>query len=154
MPINYVIGDATQPQGDGDKMIVHCCNDMGRWGSGFVVALSKRWEKPERLYRQYHQRHGLTLGQVIWAAVSSEPMIWVANLVGQHGTISETNPHPVKYDAIYEGLCIVASNAAETGASIHMPRMGSGLAGGSWTVIEALVSEICGDLPVTVYDLS
>lgn len=27
--INYVIGDATAPQGEGPKFIVHCCNNIG-----------------------------------------------------------------------------------------------------------------------------
>ena len=41
--INYVIGDATQPIGDGAKIIVHVCNDIGGWGRGFVLALTKKW---------------------------------------------------------------------------------------------------------------
>jgi len=27
--INYIIGDVTDPQGDGKKLIIHCCNDLG-----------------------------------------------------------------------------------------------------------------------------
>ncbi len=41
--INYVKGDATAPIGIGNKIIVHICNDIGRWGKGFVMALSKKW---------------------------------------------------------------------------------------------------------------
>ncbi len=40
--IRYVTGDATRPVGDGDKIIVHVCNDIGGLGRGFVAALSKR----------------------------------------------------------------------------------------------------------------
>ena len=33
-----------------DKIIVHICNDNGKWGSGFVLAISKRWIKPKDEY--------------------------------------------------------------------------------------------------------
>ena len=42
MKTNHVIGDATQPLGDGPEIIVHVCNDIGGWGRGFVVALFYR----------------------------------------------------------------------------------------------------------------
>ena len=46
MPIAYTTGDATAPEGDGPKIIVHVCNDVGGWGRGFVMAISKRWPEP------------------------------------------------------------------------------------------------------------
>lgn len=51
MPIQYTTGDATQPLADGAKIICHVCNDIGGWGAGFVVALSRKWSEPERAYR-------------------------------------------------------------------------------------------------------
>lgn len=60
-----------------------------------------------------------------------------------------------RYDAIREGLERVAEFALSRGATIHMPRIGAGLAGGDWSVIERLVDEALSDrgLDVTVYDL-
>ncbi len=49
--IVYTTGDATAPKGDGPKIIPHVCNDIGGWGSGFVLALSARWAAPEAAYR-------------------------------------------------------------------------------------------------------
>ena len=43
--IRYVTGDATRPEGEGPKIIVHICNDIGAWGRGFVLALSKRFKE-------------------------------------------------------------------------------------------------------------
>ncbi len=51
MTIQYLKGDATNPTGDNNKVIVHICNDLGKWGKGFVLAISKRWSKPEQVYR-------------------------------------------------------------------------------------------------------
>ena len=73
MSINYVIGDATQPVGDGPKIIVHVCNDIGGWGRGFVVALSKRWPEPEGRYRAWHrgeEKAPFALGEVQFVQVS------------------------------------------------------------------------------------
>lgn len=48
--INYLKGDATSPQARGIKIIAHICNDLGGWGKGFVMAISKRWAEPEKAY--------------------------------------------------------------------------------------------------------
>lgn len=40
--IQYKKGDATNPIDNGNKVIVHICNDIGAWGKGFVMAISKK----------------------------------------------------------------------------------------------------------------
>lgn len=54
MSIEYLRGDATVPcKSDGIRIIAHICNDCGGWGSGFVVAISRRWSEPESQYRKW-----------------------------------------------------------------------------------------------------
>lgn len=53
--ISYVTGDATHPHGQGPKVICHVCNDIGGWGRGFVLALSRRWPQPEADYRAWRR---------------------------------------------------------------------------------------------------
>ena len=53
--INYIKGDATNPHGIGDKVIVHICNDIGAWGKGFVLAISKKWKEPEKEYKNWYK---------------------------------------------------------------------------------------------------
>ncbi|MFD9821428.1 CsbD family protein [Streptomyces violascens] len=56
-------GDATSPQGKGVKLIAHVCNDLGGWGKGFVVSISRRWPEPEASYRRWHrERSGNDFG--------------------------------------------------------------------------------------------
>jgi len=45
--------------------------------------------------------------------------------------------------------------AAERSASIHMPRVGSGQAGGSWFLVQELITNVLlsENAPVFVYDL-
>ena len=44
MKIEYLKGDATSPVKEGNKIILHICNDIGGWGKGFVMAISKKWK--------------------------------------------------------------------------------------------------------------
>lgn len=154
--MRYLKGDATSPVGDGPRIIVHVCNDVGGWGAGFVLAISRRWPQPEASYRAWHrdrQSNGFALGQV--QLVQVEPHLWVANLVGQHGLRRASGKPPVRYDAIAEGLVTVRSHAQHLCASVHMPRIGCGLAGGSWQEIEPLLRDnlTAHGIDVTVYDL-
>ncbi|MFD4031885.1 macro domain-containing protein [Streptomyces sp. NPDC058637] len=153
--ITYVRGDATAPQGKGVKLIVHCCNDLGGWGKGFVLALSRRWPEPEAAYRRWHrERAGNDFGLGAVQFVRAGPCVWVANLVGQRGTRTGSQGVPVRYEAIDAGLEKVAVRAAELEASVHMPRIGCGLAGGTWSRVEPLIAGRLVDrgVAVTVYD--
>ena len=156
MNINYVIGDATQPAGEGPKIVVHVCNDIGGWGRGFVTAISKRWPEPEKRYRAWHageQKHPFALGEAEFVQVGDG--LWVANLIGQRDVKSIDGVPPVRYEAIRKGLQCAALEARRLGASIHMPRIGCGLAGGKWEVVGKIVEEelLRSGVPVTVYDL-
>lgn len=53
--IIYITGDATSPAAKGNRIIVHICNDIGGWGKGFVMAISKRWPEPEKMYREWYK---------------------------------------------------------------------------------------------------
>lgn len=153
--IGYVRGDATAPQGKDVKIIAHVCNDLGGWGKGFVVAVSRRWPGPEAAYRRWHRERAANdfgLGAVLF--VRAEPYVWVANMVGQHGIRTGSKGVPIRYEAVDTALEAVAAKAAELGASVHMPRIGCGLAGGKWSRIEPLIEErlVRRGIAVTVYD--
>ncbi len=151
--INYVIGDATQPQGEGTKLIVHICNDLGLWGSGFVMAISNRWEEPADRYKYWARGDGTPFGLGYTQFVKVEPDIWVANMVAQRGVRTVHNSKPLKLVSLVYTLSQVQHKAAELNASVHMPRIGCGLAGGTWEQVEPLINEKLAGLDVTVYDL-
>jgi len=166
--IQYVKGDATDPVGDGPKIIAHCCNDIGRWGAGFVLAVSKRWPQARDQYLSWYKGDSLLLthevpgvevtgrmglGESQLVKVGSE--LWVANIIGQHGIgVGSGGRPPIRYDAIKKGLQAVARWASIHKATVHMPRMGAGLAGGSWTSIEGFIKNelVRRGIEVTVYD--
>ncbi|MFI6011028.1 macro domain-containing protein [Streptomyces sp. NPDC051243] len=153
--ITYIRGDATVPSVKGVKVIAHVCNDIGGWGKGFVLAISRRWPEPEKSYRAWHRERAANdfgLGAVQFVQV--EPYVWVANMVGQRGIRTGSKGAPVRYQAIDAALERLGQKAAELGASVHMPRIGCGLAGGKWSRIEPLIAErlVKRGLAVTVYD--
>ena len=145
--INFLIGDATQPIKI-PALIVHICNDCfpPAWGSGFVLAVSERWEEPEREFR----RRRNYLGDVRFVEVTDE--ITVANMVAQHGVGLKHGP-PKRYEALHECLIIVAEYAKINNLSIHMPRIGCGLAGGEWSAVRDVIDATLDGLEIFVYDL-
>jgi O-acetyl-ADP-ribose deacetylase (regulator of RNase III) len=154
--ITFLEGDATAPVAEGVKIICHVCNDSGGWGKGFVLALSKRWPEPEARYREWHAQGepaGFRLGAI--QLVEVEPAVVVANMVAQRGTRPTDGVPPIRYDALRECLTALAEQAASRSASVHMPRIGCGLAGGSWPEVEAIIDAtlLVAGVPVHVYDL-
>jgi O-acetyl-ADP-ribose deacetylase (regulator of RNase III) len=155
--ITYLKGDATSPQASGNKIITHVCNDLGGWGKGFVLAISQRWPEPESAYRAWYRdrtSNDFTLGAVQFVQV--EANIWVANMIGQQGLRKGSEGPPIRYQAVSAGLAEVARKAGELQASIHMPRIGCGLAGGKWEHIEPLIQLELTErgLAVYVYDFT
>lgn len=153
MDIHYLTGDATRPSGRGRKVIVHICNDQGRWGKGFVTAISALWPEPEEAYRNWFSaKAGFELGAVQFVQV--EGKIWVANMIAQQGMREKDGVPPIRYAAVWSGLQKVAERAKELNASVHMPRIGCGLAGGEWSKIEPIIIEtLCKKgVEVMVYD--
>ena len=80
--------------------------------------------------------------------------LWVANMVGQRGMKRGSSGPPIRYEAVATCLQQVAVKAHELRASVHMPRIGTGLAGGRWDHIEPIIMRtLCErDVATTVYD--
>ena len=178
MEIIFTKGDATKPIGTDVKIIVHVCNDIGSWGAGFVLAISKRWKQPEAQYRNWFKTNEgvetetvkyvsaekisdktegklFALGNVQFVKVSAD--IWVANMIGQKGISQDSSGRPpVRYEAIAEYLKKASSFAKSENASVHMPRIGSGLAGGNWDKIEEIIQRelVSKRVKTTVYDFT
>ena len=153
MAITYLSGDATAPAGRRPGVIAHVCNDSGGWGKGFVLAVSRRWPEPEAAYRSW-ARSGQKFGLGMVQLVRVEDHLSVANMVAQHGYVSRANPVAIRYDALARCLSKLAGQIEE-GTLIRMPRIGCGLAGGTWDQIEPLLEEhlAMAGFDVRVYDL-
>ena len=156
-PIRYVSGDATSPD---YGIIAHCCNNVGKWGKGFVLALSKKHPKAKNKYLSWYNFppslaiNKFVVGNVQFVEVGSS--LWVANIIGQDGIYPFDGILPIRYDAIKTGLEKVCNFSVENNnLPVHMPRIGCGLAGGTWDKMEPIIKKaLCEkDVQVTIYDL-
>lgn len=144
--ITHLKGDATLPQGTGKKLIIHVCNDIGAWGAGFVLALDKRWDAPRN---NYLGMKNYVLGNVQFVVCDQE--IIVANMIAQHDIRIKENMPPIRYFALRKCLRDVNEFAKKTGATVHAPKFGAGLAGGDWKLIEKMIIEEI-EVPTFIYE--
>jgi hypothetical protein len=113
--ITYINGDATSPQAKGPKIIAHCCNDIGKWGKGFVMAVSKRWPFARALYLDWYAgkpvdnqlvgKRVLTTGKCKVSEVQLIEVIphdtFVANMIGQRGIATGSKGPPIPQVALF-----------------------------------------------------
>lgn len=168
--IHYVTGDATDPisPGTGNPVIIaHVCNDVGGWGAGFVMALSAKDRRPEWAYRGMFKGDGSDpkLGDVqleVFDPTGHEGEdvddVFVANMIAQRGFKTVLNNIPLDYKALRVCLDKVGQYAVTLKGTptIHMPRIGCGLAGGEWSRVEEIIRETLittHNVEVYVYDL-
>ncbi len=154
--ITYVRGDATAPRGSGAKLLLQVVNDSAiTWGGGgFALAVKRRWPSAHREFTSTvtRNKNQLRLGSLVTCDVEEDLIL--VSIVAQHGY--GPSPHPrIRYGALKSCLESVSQLATKRSASVHMPRIGTGLAGGAWPVVEEIVGDtlLQSGISVTVYDV-
>lgn len=112
-----------------------------------------------RAWKQHDPTTMLQLGeQQSIFGFDGDASVIVVNMIAQRGIKWVGNGPPLSY--LYLWRCLVqlrdfAANTQSGRSSVHMPRIGCGLAGGQWPIVEALIEgTLCkADVPVFVYDL-
>jgi O-acetyl-ADP-ribose deacetylase (regulator of RNase III) len=135
-----MIGDATEPCVK-PALICHVCNSVGAWGSGFVVALSKKNKAPEAAYRKWFTEDNSTFGLGALQIASFAKGILVANMIAQKGLKPENGEPPLRYSALTTCLKCAYRYAKDNGLTVHMPRIGAVRGGGNWEDIEKIVKD-------------
>jgi hypothetical protein len=99
------------------------------------------------------------LGAIQWVGVGRETSRsaawfdrWVVNMVAMRGLRSGSHRHPLDLDALR--ICL-ATLAKEIGRDdpLVIPRIGCGLAGGTWEEVEPIIEETLVRVDVNVFDL-
>src|SRR5262249_30191967 len=139
----------------GSKIVCQIVNDQAmNWSSrGFPAAVRRRWPKAHDEFRQWVVRTEKKerLGAVhFW----TEQDVTVASMIAQAGYGSSTDSR-LRYAALARCLTAVAEKAQEDTATVHMPRIGTGQAGGSWELVEEIIYDELPSrgIPTTIYDL-
>lgn len=139
--IKIIQGDALSPETDNPTIIAHVVNDIGAWGAGFVNIISKRWKKPEEMYRKLCKKIAKDLLPGIIQIVPVEDNLFICNMFAMNGVFNaKTNPHPLNYDRLLYCLKTLRYKAEKDNIQhIQMPKIGAGLARGNWEVILKLI---------------
>ena len=152
----HLFGDAIKPRGSGPRMIAHIVNDASpNWGGGFALEVRKHWNSVQEDFREWvgEDRRNLVLGNVHRSIIDEE--LSIVHMVAQQGYGPSMRPR-IRYAALSKALDHLADIALEQSASVHMPRIGTGQARGSWELIQELVDErlVRRGIPVSVYTLA
>ncbi len=152
--VRYLKGDALDPRGDGPQIIVQVANNRAKtWGGGFAKQAAIRYPAAQVDFRKWADHsENLRLGNTHF--YGHEEQLILASMVAQRGYGKSTEPR-ISYPALEECLRTVCEKAMLSSATVHMPRIGCGLAGGSWNVVSEIIENTLAihNISVTVYDL-
>ena len=152
--LQVVTGDATSPHAKGQKILAHVVNDATpNWGAGFGKAIQVKWPEVQSEFRNaWEHKSRMRLGEVYFS--TPENNLTLCQMVCQHGYGPSPTPR-LRYASLKDCLKLLRDTALSRNATIHMPRIGTGEAGGTWNLVSALIDEVlcAAGLSVTIYDL-
>lgn len=151
--ISYLKGDATEPIDNGNnRILTHIVNNKGGFGAGFAKSLVYRWPSSRHVYKNWFEfdvPKRFEMGAILLHPLDER--LELCHMLAQNGYKSTDNESPVDYGALNCCLIRLGRYARDAVASIHMPRIGTGLGGGKWDVIEPMLIRNLVDVGVAVY---
>lgn len=151
--ITYSHGDVRYLYGEGPKIFCQLVNNAARrWGGGVAKQTARRFPSAEAQFGDWliALPRDERLGKVSF--IQARDNLYIASLVAQEGF----GPSPgrrLSYSALNRALGQVKNLAEQYSASVHMPKIGTGAAGGDWKIIEEIINErlVRFGIKVTVY---
>lgn len=145
--IKYVQGDLFTTKAD---IIAHGCNCRGGFGSGVAGQIASRYSKAKHYYLDKFDEDGWYLGDI--QPVLQSDGKYIVNCGTQFTYLPRGIRH-ADYDGIRLSMERLLKFAKDKGLSVAIPKIGAGLAGGDWTVIEKILKEIFTNYDITIYYL-
>jgi len=130
MKIEYQRGDIFKSP---YRFILHGCNARGVMGAGFALQVKKMYPYAYKEYINNYEKKGLTLGETQFVKCRDRTII---NSITQQ-FYGKDGRRYVSYDAVANSMRMVEE--CLYGETIAMPKIGAGLAGGDWNVIESII---------------
>jgi hypothetical protein len=155
LSINFLRGSALEPRGTGDRIIAQIVNDKTpNWGAGFAREVRNKYPSVQKDFKQWTvlNPNRFSLGNTHTSLISDD--LYFVNMIAQHGYGESTKPR-IRYAALGDCLHQLKEISLSKGASVHMPRIGTGYAGGNWGYILELIDEtlVRNGVEVTIYTL-
>ena len=168
--LKYKVGDLIVAAQTGEvSVIAHGCNCFNTMGSGIAPQIAQKWPEAKRIDALTVKGDVSKLGDFTMAPVSST--LHVYNLYSQYNyTGRRKGIMDLNYDALRSSLKKMAFNVTQSlifsslrtqgfnrdNLFIGLPKIGAGLAGGNWEIIEKIITEELVDqgFNVTIYVLT
>jgi O-acetyl-ADP-ribose deacetylase (regulator of RNase III) len=144
MALKYFTGDILLSN---EKIIVHGCNCKGVMGAGIAKAIAHTHPEVFNAYISQYNDEGLALGSVQYVSTHDRIII---NAMTQN---NYGHGRQVSYDAIEQCMITINKDFSGIDDAISMPKIGAGLGGGNWNIIEKIITETITDIDVHVYEL-
>jgi O-acetyl-ADP-ribose deacetylase (regulator of RNase III) len=145
--IKYVRGDLFDSKAD---ILAHGVNCRGAFGSGVARTMAMKYPKARHYYLEKYDEEEWKLGEVQFVNVVGGKII--ANCATQDDFLPRGVCH-ADYEAIRSCMLQVKAFASSSNRTIAIPKIGAGLAGGSWEAIEKILKEVFDNYDITVYHL-
>lgn len=133
--------------------IAHGCNLKGVMGAGIALQIKDKWPAAFREYKQACDKKTVKLGDVV--AVHTDGRV-IYNALTQKAT---GRGRQVDYKAVRSAFEWMFENMKSLGCQsdvLAIPKIGAGLGGGDWAVIEEIIREVSNkhNMNVVVYEFA
>jgi len=145
--IEYVNGDIFKGK---DDVIVHGCNCFCNMGAGIALQVAKYYPEAKNIDNVEYGKKSKLGTYTFWEGTNifyPEQKIIIVNAYTQY--YPNVKLKPFDYDAFGKVLPQIKENFV--GKSIAFPKIGAGLAGGDWNIIEKMINDVFDDTNVKVY---
>lgn len=139
----------------GADIIAHGCNCVGGFGSGVAGQMARKYPMTRTHYLHKFETEGWRLGDVQFVTVENVN-VWTNRYVANCATQKEYYPRDrvhADYEAIRKCMQQVHDFAKMHDLTVAIPKIGAGLAGGDWKIIEQILESVFHDYNVAVYHL-
>lgn len=150
MPITYKKGDLLTSE---ETIIMHGCNAQGKMGSGIAKAIK---EKYPVAYSDYRSQMPLSVGEVYPVTVEHN---YYTKSTDKRIVVNAITQKNYGFDGVryfsYDGFVKVVEKMNELFPfqKVGIPKIGAGLGGGSWDVIEKILLTYGYAIDWVVYEL-
>lgn len=144
--VKYQQGDLFKAE---EELLAHGVNCKGAFGSGVAAGMTINYPETRTQHFYKHKSEGWKLGDVQF--VSSKDKT-IANCATQDNFLPRGVCH-ADYNAIKVCMTKVKEYAKLRNLRIAIPKIGAGLAGGDWELIELILNDVFLDYDCTVYYL-
>jgi len=149
--INYIVGNVLDSR---DDVLVHGCNCFNTMRSGVAALVTRYYPGASEADKQTFAGDETKIGTYsFWTGKNKncDKDITVVNAYTQTTYGRSKTFVFADYDAIRNVMTEIRDDFK--GKTICMPKIGAGLAGGDWSIIEKIINEVFGDIQVNVYVL-